>query len=92
MTQIRTDVYKQQVDDMIGVKVIVYDGPSQIDEIVILNDEDFARIESRLDALSETYVTYEQLDEEIRASLEERNFVEELTSTIDTLINGEFND
>lgn len=66
MGAIRTEVYKEEDEDLVGVKVIAMDdGEDTIDEIVILREEDYLRIENKIDSLPETYVTLNSLDGDV---------------------------
>lgn len=68
MGAIRTEVYREEDEDLVGVKVIAMDdGENTIDEIVILRDEDYSRIESKIDSLPATYVTLSALDSDVGA-------------------------
>lgn len=70
MSRIETEVYKEEDNDLIGLKVITYDDNTNrvIDEIVILNPEDFISLQNDLESHNHdnVYVTMDSVDSEIR--------------------------
>ena len=75
MSRIETEVYKEEDNDLIGLKVITYDDDTNrvIDEIVILNPEDFIALQNDLSTHNHdnVYVTIDSVDSEIRNIAEE---------------------
>ena len=66
MTRIETELYRQDADDLVGVKVIAYDDNNQeIENVIVVDEYDFNRLQNYLinHDHGQRYITPDQLDE-----------------------------
>ena len=82
MSRIETEVYKQEADDIIGVRVIVYnDVEEEIDNIIVVSSNDLQKIKSDLANHNHdnTYISIDNATGQIR-SIVERTLQAEMNS------------
>lgn len=66
MTRIETELYRQDADDLVGVKVIIYDDNNQeIENVIVVDEYDLNRLQNNLinHDHGQRYITPDQLDE-----------------------------
>lgn len=74
MTRIETELYRQDADDLVGVKVIVYDDNNQeIENVIVVDEYDFNRLQNNLinHDHDQRYIKPDQVDQVIYPLAEE---------------------
>lgn len=68
MTRIETELYRQDANDLVGLKVIAYDDDGlEIENVIVVSESDLNRIENDLieHEHGQRYISPNQLDETI---------------------------